>query len=79
MKEKELEIARSNVSPLMEGKFDFRGKELLTKTLLFDTSRVNEKLIMDKIIQNSPGGKDELYIVHEPGTNSFSLGREGGH
>lgn len=71
MKEKELEIARSNVSPLMEGKFDFRGKELLTKTLLFDTSRVNEKFIMDKIIQTLPGGKDELYIVHEPGTNSF--------
>ena len=78
MKEKELEIARSNVSPLMEGKFDFRGKELLTKTLLFDTSRVNEKLIVDKIIQNLPRGEDELYIVHEPGTNSFSLGREGG-
>ena len=78
MKEKELEIARSNVSPLMEGKFDFRGKELLTKTLLFDTSRVNEKFIMDKIIQTLPGGKDELYIVHEPGTNSFPLGREGG-
>ena len=78
MKEKELEIARSNVSPLMEGKFDFRGKELLTKTLLFDTSRVNEKLILDKIIQNLPRGEDELYIVHEPGTNSFSLGREGG-
>ena len=78
MKEKELEIARSNVSPLMEGKFDFRGKELLTKTLLFDTSRVNEKFIMDKIIQTLPGGKDELYIVHEPGTNLFSLGREGG-
>ena len=62
----------------MEGKFDFRGKELLTKTLLFDTSRVNEKLIVDKIIQNLPRGEDELYIVHEPGTNSFSLGREGG-
>ena len=62
----------------MEGKFDFRGKELLTKTLLFDTSRVNEKLILDKIIQNLPRGEDELYIVHEPGTNSFSLGREGG-
>lgn len=71
MKEKELEIARSNVSPLMEGKFDFRGKELLTKTLLFDTSRVNEKLIVNRIMQNLPGGKDELYIVHEPGTNSF--------
>ena len=78
MKEKELEIARSNVSPLMEGKFGFRGKELLMKTLLFDTSRVNEKLIMEKIIQNLPGGKDELYIVHESGTNSFSLGRKDG-
>ena len=71
MKEKELEIARSNVSPLMEGKFDFRGKELLTKTLLFDTSRVNEKLIVNRIMQNLPGGEDELYILHEPGTNSF--------
>ena len=75
---KELQIARNNISALIEGKFDYREKKLLNKTLLFDTSRVNEELIMKKRIENFPGGHNELYMVHKPGTNSFSLRREDG-
>ena len=33
---------------------------------------------MDKIIENVPTDNDEFYVVHEPGTNSFSLRREDG-
>ena len=75
---KELQIARNNISALIEGKFDFSAKKLLNKTLLFDTSRVNEELIMKKRIENFPGGNNELYILHKPGINSFSLRREDG-
>ena len=78
MKEKELQIARNIVSALMEGKFVFSRKKILKKTLLFDTSRVNEELIMDKIIENLPGGNNELYIVHKPSRNSFSIRRKDG-
>ena len=62
----------------MEGKFVFSRKKILKKTLLFDTSRVNEELIMDKIIENLPGGNNELYIVHKPSRNSFSIRRKDG-
>ena len=33
---------------------------------------------MDKIIENLTTDNDEFYIVHESGTNSFSLRREDG-
>ena len=78
MKNKELQIARDNVSALMSGKFSFSPEILLNKTILFDVSRVDEEKIMDKIIENLPSTNDDFYIIHEPGTNSFSLRREDG-
>ena len=33
---------------------------------------------MNKTIEDLPTYNDEFYIVHEPGTNSFSLRREDG-
>ena len=50
LREKELQIARNNVLALMRKKIDFTAKKLLNKILLFDSSRVNEELIMDKTI-----------------------------
>ena len=55
LKEKGLQRARNDVSALMEGNFDFSAKILLSKTLFFDMWRINEELIMDKIIENFPG------------------------
>ena len=72
MKNKELQIARDNVSALMAGKFSFSPEKILNKTILFDVSRVDEEKIMDEIIENLPSTNDE------PGTNSFSLRREDG-
>lgn len=78
MKNKELQIARENVFALMEGKFSFLPEKILNKTILFNVSRVDEEKIMDKIIKNLPSTNDEFYIIHEPGTNSFSLRHEDG-
>ena len=78
MKNKELQIARDNVSALMAGEFRFSPEKLLNETILFDVSRVDEEKIMDKITENMPSTNDDFYIIFEPGTNSFSLRREDG-
>ena len=58
----------------MRGEFNFSLKSILNKTLLFDTSKINEVVIIDKIIEsiNDPL-QDENYIDHPNGTNSFTL------
>ena len=76
MKNKELQIAKDNVSALMEGKFSFRPENILNKTILFDASRVHKETIINKIIENLPSTNDEFYINYEPGANTFSLRRQ---
>ena len=79
MKNEAAEIARENVSALMNKKLVFDPKtKTLNKTLLFDTSKIDEKLIMDKIIQALPPDNDEFYIEHPEGSNSFTLKIEDG-
>ena len=60
----------------MHGKFDFSFKNILNKTILFDTSKINQEEIMDKIINDSLN--DGYYIDHPEGSNSFTLKREDG-
>ena len=76
---KEAQIARNNVSRIMHGEFDFSLKNVLNKTLVFDTSKINGEVITDKIIEliNDPLN-DEYYIDHPSGINSFTLKREDG-
>ena len=82
MKNKVLQIARDNDSALMEGKFSYRAEKILHKPILFDTSRVDEESIMDKIIENLLSTNDEFYMImnweQTHGTNSFSLRHEDG-
>ena len=78
LKEKESQIARDNVTTFMEEKFNFSLEKILNKTILFDVFKNNEKGIIDKIIENLPANNGELYIAHEPSSNSFSLKRENG-
>ena len=78
MKNKAAQIARDNVSALMNEKLVFDPKKILNKTLLFDTSKIDEELIMDKIIQALPPDSDESYIEHPEGSNSLTLKREDG-
>ena len=78
MKDKAAQIARDNISALMNEKFVFDPKKILNKTLLSDTIKIDEELIMDKIIQALPPNNDEFYIEHSEGSNSFTLKREDG-
>ena len=64
IKNKEAQIARDNVSALINDKFTFDPKKILNKTLLFGTSKIDEELIMDQIIQALPPDKDDFYIEH---------------
>ena len=52
MKEKELKVARENVSALMQGRFVFNPEVFLNKTVLFDTSKIDEEKIIDRTLEN---------------------------
>ena len=77
MKNKEEQIAR-NVSKLMWGEFLFNLKKMLNKTLLFDTKKIDEEIIIDRIIEALQPINDEFYIEHPSGSNAFTLKREDG-
>ena len=76
MKMEALQIAAENAETLLKGKFNFSPQKILNKTMLFDTSRINEEKVMDKFLEALPVNKDELYILHKLGTNAFTLKRE---
>ena len=78
MKNKAAQLARDNVSALKNEKLAFDPKKILNKTLLLDTSKIEEELIIDKIIQALPPDNDGFYIEHPEGSNSFTLKREDG-
>ena len=46
--------------------------------MLFDPSKVDEEKIIDRILENIPGDVNDIYLIHEPGTNAFSLRHEDG-
>ena len=76
--ERELKIARKDVSALMRGKFAFDPEVFLNKTVLFDTSKIDDKKIIDRLLENIHGDNDDIYLFHEPGRNAFSLRRKDG-
>ena len=70
MKNIERQIGKNNVSKLMRGKFDFSPEKLLNKTS--DTSKINEEIIMDSIIDAlNDKTNDEFYTEHPVGSNYF--------
>ena len=71
-------IAAKNVETLLKGKFNFSTQKILNKTILFDTSHVNEEKLWRKILEALPADHDELHVLHEWGTNAFTLKREYG-
>ena len=66
LKDKELQVARDNVSALVEEKFSFLTEKFLNKIVLFDISKV----------ENLPTDNNKFYITHKPGTKAFLLRRE---
>ena len=77
-KSKEGQIARDNVTTLMNGKFNFDPQKILNRTMLFHTTKIDEEIIMDRIIEALPPTNDECYIEHPVASNSFTLKREDG-
>ena len=60
---KNIEMAADNTNELTLGEFNFRPKNILNKTLIFDTSKVDEEIIMDRIIDAfNDKTNDELFI-----------------
>ena len=45
---------------------------MLNKTLLFDTKKIDEEIIIDRIIEALPPKNDEFYIEHPVGSNEFT-------
>ena len=61
----------------MGGEFDFLLKIILIKTLLSDTSKINEEVIIEKIIESTNDPlNDKYYIDHTSSTNLFTLKQE---
>ena len=73
MKRQALQIAAENAETLLKSKFIFYFRKILSKTILSDTSRTNEEKVMDKILEALSADNDELYVLHGPGTNAFTL------
>ena len=59
-------------------KICFYSEIFVNKTVLFDTSKIYEEKIIERILENVPGDNDDIYLIHEPGTDTFSLRREDG-
>ena len=78
MKRNVSQIAVENEKTLLKGKFNFSPKKILNKTILFDTSPIDEEKVMDKILEDFPADSNELYVLHEPRTNAFTLKHEDG-
>ena len=63
----------------MFGEFNFIPKNILNKTMIFDTSKIEQEIIMNRIIDTiNDKTNDKLYIEHQTGSNYFTLRRENG-
>ena len=62
----------------MRGEFSFNPQKILNKTLLFDTKKIDEEIIMAKIIEALPPTNDEFFIEHPVSSNAFTLKLEDG-
>ena len=63
----------------MLGEFNFDPKQIFNKTLTFDTSLIEEEIIIDIIIDAINDPYNDIYwIEHKAGTNYFTLRLEDG-
>lgn len=46
----QIRIAADKTNKLMLREFDFTPRQILNKTLIFDTSKIDEEIIIDRII-----------------------------
>ena len=71
LKETESQIARDNATVPIEGNFIFSSEKILSKTIVFDISKIKAEKAIDKIIENLPANNEELGIVLKLGSNYF--------
>ena len=75
----ESKIGRQSFRRLMREEFNFSSKKILNKTLIFDATKINEEITMDKITEAlNDKTNDEFYIKHPPVSIYFTLKREDG-
>ena len=76
---KKTKATNENTKNLMTGEFNFDLKEILDKTLIFDTPMVDEEVVMNRIIDAiNDSFNDKYWIEHKPSTNYFTLTLEDG-
>ena len=73
-----IKVAVDNTNRLMLGEFDFDPQKILNETLIFDTSKIEEEIIVERIIDALSDKNNEFYIENSPGKNYFTLRRENG-
>ena len=75
----QIRASNENTENLMLGEFNFDPKEILHKKLIFDTTIIDEEMIIHRIIDaiNDPFN-DKYWIEHKPGKNYFTLRLENG-
>ena len=75
----QIKPTNENTKNLILGQFNFDPKEILNKTLIFDTVMIDEEIIIDRITDaiNDPFN-DKYWIEHKPGRNYFTLRLEDG-
>ena len=78
MKIKVLQNAANNAETLLKGKINFSPKKKLSKIILFNGSHRDKEKIIDEILEALPADNYELYVLHQPGTNAFTLKSEDG-
>ena len=71
VREEELKIARGNVSALMRAKFAFDPEVFVNKTVLFDTSKIDEEKIIDRILENIAGDNDVFTLFTNQAQTHF--------
>ena len=75
----QIRAANQNTGNLMVGEFNFDPKEILNKKPIFDSTIIDEEIIIDRIIDAINDLFNYKYwIEHKPGTNYFVLRIEDG-
>ena len=57
-----IKVAVDNTNRLMLGEFDFDPQKILNKTLISETSKIEEEIIVERIIDALNDKNNEFYI-----------------
>ena len=76
---RQIKTAVDNRNKLMLGEFNFVPKNILNKTMISDTSKIEQEIKMERIIDViNDKTNDKFYTEHQVGFNYFTLRMENG-